>query len=135
MAYQINLAPFFAGVITDASAVSTVAAKAGLYVQVVEQAGAALKLSTAQKQSLFQNLLLQDIAAWSKPLADELTAAWPKMQGVINAVISLLNLFGWAFASVAPIIEAADPATIPAITAINAAAAAVAAASQGKPAA
>ncbi|HZR87916.1 MAG TPA: hypothetical protein VFB02_13990 [Bradyrhizobium sp.] len=114
-----------AAVIKDAGQVEIVAQKAMTYIQVAEQVGKAWGLSGADKLGLVKDALLADLAQVDKPLADLVTAEWPKIAGILSALVSVFNFIGWAFAAAAPIVAAADPGAAPAINAINAAIAAV----------
>lgn len=117
----ISLAPFFAGVVADASKVETVAAKVMTYINVAEQIGKAWGLSGTDKLTLVEKTLLADLAQLDAPLAAELQKVWPKIAGVISGIIQVFNVIGWAFSAAAPIVIAAVPGATTAIAAVEAA--------------
>lgn len=121
----ISLTPFFAGITADSSKVETVASKVMTYINVAEQIGKAWGLSGTDKLALVEKTLLADLAQLDAPLAAELQKVWPKVAGIISAIIQVFNAIGWMFSAAAPIVIAAVPGATPAITAVEAALAAV----------
>ena len=128
MAFSVNLTSLFSSVASTANDAALVAEKAQTYIVLAEQTGAALKLSGPQKLDMVKQMLLADINSINPSLAAELGRDWQKISGIISGAIAFFNFIGWAFSVLAPFIEQAVPASIPAVTAIQAAQAAVAAA-------
>lgn len=119
--FKINTTAFFQTIITDATLAAQVAGKATGYVVIAEQLGKALGLTGPQKLNAVQTMLLADLKATAPVVADAITKDWPKIAGVINAMVAFFNFLGWAFQATAPIIAAADPGAVLALTAVNAA--------------
>jgi hypothetical protein len=119
--FKLDLSHMFSTVITDAAAATQVFDKASGYVLIAEQIGKAWGLSGPQKLDAVKAMLLADLQQVSPDVAKFISDNWPRIAGVISAMVAIFQTIGWAFQAAAPIVAAADPQAAPAIAAINAA--------------
>lgn len=119
--FKINPVSMFSAVIADADTATAIAGKATNYVVVAQQIGNAWGLSGPQKLAAVKAMLLADLQQSWPAGADWVNKAWPEISGVISALVSIFNTIGWMFQAAAPIIAAADPGAVPAMTAVQAA--------------